>query len=180
MRERWPRRLGRYTSVVATAGTGFSCGLVRLLTAVARQAPRFCKSMRDNELITRPLLCQVSYGDKCLSVRRLRRFWPAVVTDHGVCRAGCRARQIYHRNGVATLGGWFGRQFPYRGRASFRSRQSRQSRTWSASASPRETQVRAPGEPATAAGSRDAMLALRLRRDDTRPGPPRPSAQTPC
>jgi len=47
-------------SVAATTACALSCGLVRLTVAVAFLKPRFCKSLQDNGLITKPLLYTVS------------------------------------------------------------------------------------------------------------------------
>ncbi len=108
-----PRVRAVYASVpvVATTGPGFSCAIVRFPAAVAVREPRFCNSMQDNDLITQPLLCRLSYGGKFLSTRYLRQFIRALITDHGGCRDGCRVHQIYHRNAVAALGTKFEQRF---------------------------------------------------------------------
>jgi hypothetical protein len=89
--------------VVATTAQAFSCALVRLPATVPAREPRFRKSMQDNGLITKPLLCRLSYGGmsgKCrrpqwtceFAKKRQNRCSPVILVHTAICESGERAR----------------------------------------------------------------------------------------
>jgi len=64
--------VGGNKTVVATTRRASSCAVVRLRSALAFQKPRFHKPLQDKALITKPLLCRLSYGGKYLPYKKLR------------------------------------------------------------------------------------------------------------
>ncbi|TWT45847.1 hypothetical protein RAS1_22820 [Phycisphaerae bacterium RAS1] len=69
-------------AVVATTGSAVSCGLLRFAAENYSKNPRFRKASGDKDLITKPLLCQLSYGGSWLydDLRRVRENATSVTT----------------------------------------------------------------------------------------------------
>jgi hypothetical protein len=79
--------------VVATTSQASSCVHLRPRSALAFQNPHFRKSLRGKALITKPLLCQLSYGGSPCQVAESGRFRPLSSPVRSAVRkvvAGCK------------------------------------------------------------------------------------------